>query len=50
VVEAATGDKDEKGEDDGPGPNDPPRIVKDGVNTYIEFGAGTHSEWRFLFF
>jgi len=54
-VAAATGDKDEKekeekGEDDGPGPNDPPRIVKDGVNTYIEFGAGTHSEWRFLFF
>jgi len=42
-------DKDEnkKGEDDGPGPDDPkvpPRVVKDGVNTYIEFGAGTHND------
>jgi hypothetical protein len=34
-------------DDDGPGPDDPkapPRIVVDGENKYIEFGAGTHSE------
>jgi hypothetical protein len=38
-------------EDDGPGPDDPkapPRIVVDGENKYIEFGAGTHSERDFL--
>jgi hypothetical protein len=44
-------DKDKGGatdkDDDGPGPDDPkapPRIVVDGENKYIEFGAGTHSE------
>jgi hypothetical protein len=34
-------------DDDGPGPDDPkapPRVVVDGENKYIEFGAGTHSE------
>ena len=39
-------DVDEK-EDDGPGPDDPkapPRVLVDGENKYIEFGAGTHSE------
>jgi hypothetical protein len=40
-------------EDDEPGPDDPkvpPRVFKDGVNTYFEFGAGRHSmSWVFLF-
>jgi abhydrolase domain-containing protein 13 len=40
-------------DDDGPGPDDPkapPRTVVDGENKYIEFGAGTHSEWLVFFF
>jgi len=45
---AGAKDSDEKGGGgDEPGPNDPktpPRIYKDGVNTYIEFGAGTHND------
>jgi hypothetical protein len=38
-------------DDDGPGPDDPkapPRVVVDGENKYIEFGAGTHSECGFF--
>lgn len=38
--------EEEARELDEPGPNDPkapPRIFRNGVNTYIEFGAGTHS-------
>jgi hypothetical protein len=44
-------DVDEKKEEDGPGagpanndPKAPPRVLVDGVNKYIEFGAGMHSE------
>ena len=40
-------------DDDSLGPDDPkapPRVVTDGGNKYIEFGAGTHSEWFFFFF
>jgi len=39
-------DVDEK-EDDGPGPDNPkapPRVLVDGENKYIEFGAGTHND------
>ena len=45
-------DADEK-EDDGPGPDNrkaPPRVLVDGENKYIEFGAGTHSEQSGVFF
>ena len=38
--------------DDEPGPDDPkvpPRVFKDGVNTYFEFGAGKHSMSWFFF-
>ena len=40
-------DDNDNDDEDGPGPDDPkapPRIVVDGQNKYIEFGAGTHSE------
>jgi len=40
-------DNDDNDDQDGPGPDDPkvpPRVVVDGQNKYIEFGAGTHSE------
>jgi hypothetical protein len=49
-------DKDKGGtdsDDDGPGPDDPkapPRVVVDGENKYIEFGAGTHSERGLFYF
>ncbi|KAI9449630.1 alpha/beta-hydrolase [Lactarius psammicola] len=41
------GDNDDDDDDDGPGRDDakmPPRVVTDGVNTYIEFSAGTHND------
>jgi len=40
-------DDDDYDDQDGPGPDDPkapPRVVVDGQNKYIEFGAGTHND------
>jgi len=40
-------DDNDNDDEDGPGPDDPkapPRIVVDGQNKYIEFGAGTHND------
>src|SRR5712691_11070894 len=45
-------DVDEK-EDDGPVPDNPkapPRVLVDGENKYVEFGAGTHSEYKWSLF
>jgi hypothetical protein len=39
-AEAEAGGVEEPGPDD---PKVPPRVLKKGVNTYVEFGAGTHS-------
>jgi hypothetical protein len=45
-AEAEVGEFDEPGPDD---PKVPPRVFKDGVNTYVEFGAGTHSKFSLSF-
>ncbi|KAI9511255.1 alpha/beta-hydrolase [Russula earlei] len=46
-------EEDEEEGEGGPEPDDPkapPRVIHHGVNTYIEFAAGTHSQCCFFFF